>query len=196
MIASWERPEALDPSQPLTAQLRSILARQPGTAASASGTGSQPRDLPAIGPGWVYALSNEAHPNLVKIGHSTDAPESRAAEIHSTGVPLPFIVEFKIYVDECGGLEAAVHERLKDSRVNPRREFFRMTAPEAATCIAELAVERADSGSQLIAYVRENEALKRIVPLAGLERTVDGRPTNPHGGPNNDGAPPGRRRAA
>jgi hypothetical protein len=177
-----ETPGALDPAQPLLVQLRSILARPPGTPANASKIDPNHwRDLPAIGPGWVYALSNEAHPHLVKIGHSTDSPESRAAEIHSTGVPLPFVVEFMIYVEECGSLEAAVHERLKDSRVNPRREFFRMAAPEAATCIAELAVERATFGSRVIAYVRENDTLKRIVPSTG---------------PTDDGAPPGRRRAA
>jgi hypothetical protein len=136
---------------------------------------------PAIGPGWVYVLSNDAHPHFVKIGHSTDAPESRVAEIHSTGVPLPFIVEFKIYVEECGGLEAAAHEELKGSRVNPKREFFRISVEEAAKCIATLAVKRATASSQVIAYLRENDALKRIVPVSG---------------PNNDGTPPGRRLAA
>ncbi len=173
--------EALDPLQPRAVQLRSILARPPGTPAGASEGGSSWQDLPAIGPGWVYVLTNEAHPHFVKIGHSTDAPENRAAEIHSTGVPLPFIVEFKIYVSECGGLEAAVHERLKDARVNPRREFFRISAPEAARCIAEIAVEWATSGSQVIAYIRENDVLKRIEPS---DR------------PNDDGTPPGRRPAA
>jgi hypothetical protein len=154
----WECPESDDALQPLTAQLRSILASRMTKNAP-----TENRDPSAIGPGWVYVLSNKAHPHLVKIGYSTDAPESRAAEISaSTGVPFPFIVEFKIYVEECSGIEAAVHNDLRDFRRNLRREFFEISIDNAARAITKLAAENSASSSTLIAYVRENGELYRI----------------------------------
>ena len=40
--------------------------------------------------GWVYILTNEAMPGLVKIGYTMNDPAIRAEELSSdTGVPLP-----------------------------------------------------------------------------------------------------------
>lgn len=52
--------------------------------------------MATIGPEWVYVLSNKTHSHLLKIGRSEDDPERRAAALNSTGVPHPFVVEFKI----------------------------------------------------------------------------------------------------
>jgi hypothetical protein len=156
------REQAPEPPQPFMARLRSILTGPPKFRAEEPEATPQDRDSLVIGPGWVYVLSNEAHPQYVKIGHSTDAPESRATELYSTGVPLPFIVEFKIYVHECGGLEAAAHEELKSFRVT-KREFFRVSVEEAAVCIANLAVQDAPPFGKLIACVRVDGQLQTII---------------------------------
>ena len=48
--------------------------------------------------GYVYILTNEAMPNLVKIGYTDRTPEERAAELYKdqnsavTGVRVPFDV--------------------------------------------------------------------------------------------------------
>jgi hypothetical protein len=163
-LIEWKQKEASQSaaSLPLAVQLRSILASRSGTERS-SGSANRERDAITIGPGWVYILSSKAHPHLVKIGFTTDPPESRAAEIgRSTGVPFPFIVEFKIYVEECAGIEAAVHHDLKDSRRNLRREFFEISIADAAKTITKLAVERSASSSTLIAFLREEGKLHRI----------------------------------
>jgi T5orf172 domain len=116
----------------------------------------------AIGPGWVYVLSNEAHPEIQKIGFSTIAPQSRADELQSTGVPFKFVVEFKIYVEECGDLEAAVHQELSGVRINPKREFFRIPAEEAASTITRLALEKSSS-AKVTAHIRKDDELPMVV---------------------------------
>jgi len=119
-------------------------------------------DSLAIGPGWVYVLSNQAHPHLLKIGFSTDTPASRAIGISaSTGVPFSFVVEFKIYVAECGGLEAAVHRELSRYRINQRREFFKVTVDEAARCISRVAARFARDDT-LVAFIREAGKFRRV----------------------------------
>jgi hypothetical protein len=77
--------------------------------------------------GYVYCMTNEAMPGLVKIGMTCDSPDERARELSSaTGVPYPFkvIVCKKVYNPKAK--EAAIHELLSEIgfRVNERREFF------------------------------------------------------------------------
>ena len=75
--------------------------------------------------GYVYILTNEAMPGLVKIGKTTRDPASRALELHQTGVPFPFTVALSVFAPDCHELERAVHADLNDCRVRPDREFFR-----------------------------------------------------------------------
>lgn len=77
--------------------------------------------------GYVYAMTNDAMPGLVKIGMTCETPEERAKELSSaTGVPFPFkvVVCKKVYNPKVK--EAAIHELLSTLgfRVNERREFF------------------------------------------------------------------------
>jgi hypothetical protein len=77
--------------------------------------------------GYVYAMTNEAMPGLVKIGMTCDHPEERAKELSSaTGVPFPFKVAFCKKVYNPRVKEAAMHELLSalGFRVNEKREFF------------------------------------------------------------------------
>jgi hypothetical protein len=77
--------------------------------------------------GYVYVMTNEAMPGLVKIGMTCGDPESRAQELSSaTGVPFPFRVVVCKKVHRPKEKEAAIHELLSalGFRVNERREFF------------------------------------------------------------------------
>lgn len=78
--------------------------------------------------GYVYVLTNEAMPGLVKIGRSKHAAGARAKQIYKgdTGVPLPFDVFFECMFSDCIEGEALVHEAFDAQRVNPDREFFRV----------------------------------------------------------------------
>jgi len=74
--------------------------------------------------GYVYILTNEAMPGLVKIGKTTRSVEQRAAELTHTGIPFPFDVVAQAYSPDCSELEQWVHGQLSDCRVNTQREFF------------------------------------------------------------------------
>ena len=82
--------------------------------------------------GYVYCLSNESMPNLVKVGEiHTDGktPKDRARELFTTGVPAPFKVEFAKKVKNPKQKEITLHKLLEEftERYSSRREFFQVT---------------------------------------------------------------------
>lgn len=77
--------------------------------------------------GYVYILSNQAYPGLLKIGYTTHDVVARAAELSAaTGVAGPFEVEYWHLTAEAEDVEREVHEHFKAVRVNQKREFFRV----------------------------------------------------------------------
>lgn len=85
--------------------------------------------------GFVYVLSNESMPGLVKIGSTTEHPQKRASQLRTTGVPTPFKVEFAVWVEDHIESEQLAHERLQDDRCVENREFFRIDVFEAIEAI-------------------------------------------------------------
>ena len=85
---------------------------------------------------WVYVLSNPTLPNMLKIGYTRNHPEERAQQISSsTGVALPYKVEFAFRCFNGFDLEQQVHRKLKSYRVNNNREFFQISLEEAKKII-------------------------------------------------------------
>jgi hypothetical protein len=74
--------------------------------------------------GYVYILTNEAMPGLLKIGKTTRNVDQRASELTHTGIPFPFDVAESVFSPDCSELERWMHEALADCRVNLQREFF------------------------------------------------------------------------
>ena len=90
---------------------------------------------------WVYILSNPTMPNMYKIGFTKNTPEERARQIsNSTGVALPYKVEWAFHCYNGMSLEGEVHRYLEGSRVNDNREFFQVSLEEAKEAIQELGV--------------------------------------------------------
>lgn len=89
--------------------------------------------------GFVYVLSNPSMPGLVKIGFTVKVPTERAIELSTTGVPMPYEVEFYCLVEDPAALEARVHEALSPKRQSSDREFFRVDPSEAVRAITGLA---------------------------------------------------------
>lgn len=86
----------------------------------------------------VYVLSNPAMPGLVKIGRTShDDANTRIAQLYTTGVPVPFTIEFAARVPNSEEVEKALHTAFAPYRVNPKREFFRLD-PEQAIAILKL----------------------------------------------------------
>ena len=86
----------------------------------------------------VYVITNPAMPNLVKIGRtSQEEAGTRIAQLYTTGVPVPFNLEYACRVQNSEEVEKALHIAFGPSRVNPKREFFSI-APEQAIAILKL----------------------------------------------------------
>jgi hypothetical protein len=92
--------------------------------------------------GFVYIFSNASMPGLLKIGFSTKVPTERAAELNTTGVPSPFVVEYYCLIGEAAALEAAVHRKLAFVRHTGDREFFRLSVVEAIAAVEQHAPVR------------------------------------------------------
>lgn len=90
----------------------------------------------------VYVLTNEAMPNLVKIGKTTRSDvKTRMNELYSSGVPYQFECAYAVEVDDCSTVEKALHVAFNPNRVNPKREFFSID-PEQAIAILKLLSNR------------------------------------------------------
>lgn len=86
----------------------------------------------------VYVLSNPAMPGLVKIGFTVrNDANQRIAQLYTTGVPVPFKLEFACRVKNAGEVERALHLAFGPNRFNPKREFFSIQ-PEQAIAILKL----------------------------------------------------------
>ena len=80
----------------------------------------------------VYVLTNPAMPGLVKIGYtSQEEANTRIAQLYTTGVPVPFTIEFACRVENAAEVERALHTAFYPNRINPKREFFRIEAEQA-----------------------------------------------------------------
>ncbi len=88
--------------------------------------------------GYVYVLTNEAMPRLVKIGVTlANDPQSRIADLYTTGVPFPFELVYAALTDDPFRVERALHNAFRETRVNPNREFFELD-PDQAIGILQL----------------------------------------------------------
>ena len=74
--------------------------------------------------GFIYALSNEAMPGLIKIGF-TENIDSRMKTLCSTGVPIMFKCILAKNVQDTKDSEKFVFKDLVNYRYNKSREFFK-----------------------------------------------------------------------
>lgn len=86
----------------------------------------------------VYVLTNRAMPGLVKIGYTTQSDANiRIGQLFTTGVPLPFEIQYACHVSNPEQVERALHEAFAPHRINPKREFFSIE-PRQAIAILKL----------------------------------------------------------
>jgi len=90
----------------------------------------------------VYVLTNSAMPGLVKIGKtSQDDHNTRVSQLYTTGVPVPFDIEYACRVSNPAEVESALHTAFAPLRINPKREFFEIDAEQAIAILKLLNVE-------------------------------------------------------
>ncbi len=87
--------------------------------------------------GFVYVLTNAAMPGLVKIGmtEGEDDAKTRIGQLYTTGVPLPFEIQYACRVDNPREVEQALHTAFGPNRINPKREFFRIDSEQAVVLL-------------------------------------------------------------
>ncbi len=95
--------------------------------------------------GVVYVLTNPAMPGLVKIGRTNqNDPLTRVAQLYTTGVPVPFTVEYACRVENPDVVECALHTAFAPQRINQRREFFEIE-PEQPVALLKLLHVKSDA---------------------------------------------------
>jgi hypothetical protein len=78
--------------------------------------------------GYVYCISNQSMPGILKIGITERTPEERLVEANASDTwrpPTPYLLEFSKKVTNPRQRETTIHTFLNDQRIHPRREFFR-----------------------------------------------------------------------
>ena len=82
--------------------------------------------------GFVYLMSNEGMPGLLKAGTSKN-PCDRQRQLRKTGVPTPFKLEWAYLFKNPEEIEQNFHEAFPHYRVATDREFFKMGLEEATS---------------------------------------------------------------
>lgn len=86
--------------------------------------------------GYVYIISNVGAfgENVYKIGMTRRLdPTERVDELGDASVPFDFDIHAMIFTEDAPKLESALHTAFEDrkiNKVNPRREFFRVSLDE------------------------------------------------------------------
>lgn len=85
--------------------------------------------------GYVYCFSNESMPGILKVGMTERTPTARLADANSSDTwrpPTPYKIEFAKKVTNPKNKETLLHGLLTryTDRVNPKREFFRVSVEE------------------------------------------------------------------
>lgn len=95
------------------------------------------REIQGQGNEWVYVLSNPVYDkSILKIGYTASTPELRKQFMdNSTGVAMPFQVEYAKQCRNGRELEQAVHAYFSKERINPNKEFFQVSLQEAKQVI-------------------------------------------------------------
>lgn len=107
----------------------------------------------SIEKGSVYLLSNEYMPNLIKIGYTTKDVYERCDKLYyegKPGVPYPFSVEYEQFTVCPRDSEKVIHEQLEEYRINPEREFFKIS------------LNKAKYITRKVTYTTEKNLLKRF----------------------------------
>ena len=148
--------------------------------------------------GHVYVISNVGAfgDGIVKIGLTRRLdPEARVQELGDASVPFPFDVHSLIYSENTPALEAKLHNRFWERRVNwanDRKEFFRATLAEVSDALRELGlsttvltVPEAREYRETLAAI---EALTRQSTLPSIPSLVASFPADPFASTEPSGA--------
>ncbi|MGV6852803.1 MAG: GIY-YIG nuclease family protein [bacterium] len=110
----------------------------------------------------IYILTNEAMPDIIKIGKTERPIEQRMRDLYTSGVPVPFECFHASVVDRSKNVESRLHSAFEKYRVNKNREFFEIN-PESVLEILEM-VELQDvtPNVDVVETVEDTKAMTRL----------------------------------
>lgn len=117
--------------------------------------------------GHVYVISNVGSfgEQVFKIGLTRRLePMDRVKELGDASVPFKFDVHAMIYSEDAPSLETALHHRFalnQVNKVNPRKEFFRVTLAEVREAVAALGLDVHWTMQAEALEYRESKALEK-----------------------------------
>lgn len=130
--------------------------------------------------GYIYIMSNPSYGEIIKIGMTQYHPKERKIELHKTGVPTPFKIEYYALVKNYEEVEKKVHLRLKNYRLNPDREFFNCTIGVAVTTINKITkvleekiYAKASKQLKIEKLKEEEELIDKIKKEKGHKRKIE-----------------------
>ena len=88
--------------------------------------------------GFVYIMTNDSMPGIIKVGMSTKVPTERAKELEDTGLPMPYVVQYYAFFDDMRQAEKKAHNEL--SKYHYNKEFFKTDVGTAINCIENTGV--------------------------------------------------------
>ena len=119
---------------------------------------------------YVYILTNEAMPGLIKIGLTEGLVNERVMQLDTTSVPVPFQCYYAAKVLDNRQVERALHTAFGDIRVRPNREFFRIDPFKVKAILELLAIEDVTHHEELVASADDSKAMRTVSIKAGKFR--------------------------
>jgi hypothetical protein len=125
--------------------------------------------------GHVYILSNIGSfgENVYQIGLTRRLdPSDRVKELSGAAVPFPFDVHAMIFSENAREMENLLHQYFRDksfNKVNPRKEFFKVTLDDIASAVEKIAQETKTVRKAEIKFTKIAEAEQYRKTLA-IER--------------------------
>ena len=111
--------------------------------------------------GFIYIMSNPAHPDIQKIGQTSRDPNERRKELGTTGVLVDWVLEYRALTEDYVSLEREIHKGLSKHRVRADREFFKIPVSEAIDKIREIAGSRIESDKSYYVSTEELEEIAK-----------------------------------
>lgn len=117
--------------------------------------------------GHVYIISNVGSfgEHVLKIGMTRRLePLDRIRELGDASVPFPFDIHAMIWAEDAPALEHALHKRFlttQVNKVNPRKEFFRISIAELRGYVDSLALQATWTMAAEAAQYRETLTIER-----------------------------------
>lgn len=102
-------------------------------------------------------------PGYVKIGKTSTSLEQRIRELSSsTSVPLPFTCFYACTVTGATFIETQLHDAFADNRINPKREFFRISPERVRSALKLREIEDITPKKEFIDNKDDQNAIDQV----------------------------------